>query len=107
MCLESVLPHIISPDQTGFIKDRFSFFDISRLFNVIYHPSQSSTPEIVVSLYGYKINLSKRELSPENAAAINLTFDYFPLGVTSNTVELQYPTASQAFSRRTLKRSSS
>ena len=31
-------------------KHRFSFFNIRRLFNIIYHPSQSTTPEVVVSL---------------------------------------------------------
>lgn len=34
--LEDVLPTIISPDQTGFIKNRQSFFNIRRLLNVIY-----------------------------------------------------------------------
>lgn len=48
--LESILPLIISPDQTGLIKNRFSFFNRCQLFNIIYHPSQSTTPEVVVSL---------------------------------------------------------
>lgn len=48
--LESILPHIISPDQTGFVKNRFSFFNIRRLFNIIYHPSQATTSEVIISL---------------------------------------------------------
>lgn len=48
--LEKILPDIISPDQTGFIRNRFSFFNVRRLFNIIYHPSDSPTPEILVSL---------------------------------------------------------
>ncbi len=45
-----VLLDIISSNQTGFIKDRFSFFNVRRLFNVIYYPSESPVPEVVVSL---------------------------------------------------------
>lgn len=37
--LEQVLPCVISPDQTGFVKDRRSFFGIRRLLNVLYTPS--------------------------------------------------------------------
>lgn len=43
--LESVLPSIISPDQTRFIKNRHSFFNLRRLFNTIYHPTPNPTPE--------------------------------------------------------------
>ena len=48
--LERILPDIISADQTGFIRNRFSFFNVRRLFNIIYHPSESPIPEVVVSL---------------------------------------------------------
>lgn len=48
--LESILPSIISPDQTGFIKNRHSFFNIRRLFNIVYNPSSSVVPEAVISL---------------------------------------------------------
>ncbi len=47
--LEDVLPTVISPDQTGFIKNRQSFFNIRRLLNVVYFQHQS-VPECVVSL---------------------------------------------------------
>lgn len=48
--LESVLPTVISPDQTGFIKNRHSFFNVSHLFDIVYNPSSSQEAEIVVSL---------------------------------------------------------
>ena len=37
--LESVLATIVSTDQTGFIKDRHSFHNVRRLFDIIYSPS--------------------------------------------------------------------
>lgn len=48
--LESVLPKVISEDQTGFIKGRHSFSNIRRLANVIYSPGPSSTAEAIISL---------------------------------------------------------
>lgn len=49
MRLDSILPSLISHDQTGFIKNRHSFFNIRRLFNIIYSlPSRGS--EAVVAL---------------------------------------------------------
>lgn len=48
--LESVLPSIISPDQTGFIKNRHSFFNLRRLFNIIYNLSTTNTSEAIISL---------------------------------------------------------
>lgn len=45
--LEFVLPTIISPDQTGFIKKRHSFFNVRKLFNIVYN---SALPEAVISL---------------------------------------------------------
>lgn len=48
--LESVLPSIISPDQTGFIHGRHSFSNLRRLFNMLYNPSSSCTPEVLISL---------------------------------------------------------
>ncbi|KAM7402819.1 hypothetical protein PAMP_018030 [Pampus punctatissimus] len=48
--LEQALPSIIAPDQTGFMKNRYSFFNLRRLFNILYNPSTSDTPEIVLSL---------------------------------------------------------
>lgn len=37
--VEAVLPTIISPDQTGFIKNRQSSSNIRRLYNIIYGSS--------------------------------------------------------------------
>ena len=48
--LESVLPSIINLDQTGFIKNRHSFFNIRRAFNILYTPTSSQRPEILMSL---------------------------------------------------------
>ena len=53
--LESVLPKVISEDQTGFIKGRHSFANIRRLANVIYSPGPSSTAEAAVSLDAKKV----------------------------------------------------
>lgn len=36
--LEDILPSVISPDQTGFIKRRHSFYNIRWLFNILYSP---------------------------------------------------------------------
>ena len=49
--LEGVLPAIISPDQTGFIKNRFLFSNIRRLYNVLYSPGPApQRPEVLLSL---------------------------------------------------------
>ncbi len=55
-CPETPLPLIISPDQTGFIKNRYSFFNTRRLFNIFYAPSseQADNPEAVISLDAQK-----------------------------------------------------
>ncbi len=50
LCLESVLPTIISSDQTGFIKNRQSFFNIRRTLNILYTSSSSQCPEVLLSL---------------------------------------------------------
>lgn len=48
--LETVMSEIISIDQTGFIKNRFSFFNIRCLLNIIYHPVHVPEPELVISI---------------------------------------------------------
>ncbi len=49
--LENILPYVISLDQTGFIKDRLLFFNIRRLFDIIYSPvSDPNRSEILISL---------------------------------------------------------
>lgn len=48
--LESVLPYLISKDQTGFVRDKQSYFNLRRLFNIIYTKSDKFAPEAVISL---------------------------------------------------------
>uniref|UniRef100_A0A8C4SJY7 Reverse transcriptase domain-containing protein n=1 Tax=Erpetoichthys calabaricus TaxID=27687 RepID=A0A8C4SJY7_ERPCA len=48
--MEKVLPSVISQDQTGFIEGRHLSSNLRRLFNVIYSPAKSNTPEILLSL---------------------------------------------------------
>ncbi|KAL0149602.1 hypothetical protein M9458_055129 [Cirrhinus mrigala] len=48
--LESVMPKIISEDQTGFIGGRHSYSNIRRLLGVILSPSSSNIPEAIISL---------------------------------------------------------
>ena len=49
-CLESVLATIISTDQTGFFKDRHCFHNVRRLFDILYTPPSSDSPELVISM---------------------------------------------------------
>lgn len=48
--LENVLPSVVSDDQTGFIKNRQSFFNIRRLMNILYNPTPPDTAEVLLSL---------------------------------------------------------
>lgn len=48
--LENIIPSIISSDQTGFTKNRYSFFNIRRLFNVLYCPTPHDPGNIEVML---------------------------------------------------------
>ena len=50
MRLEKKLPPLISPDQTGFIRNRHAFSNVRRLFNIMYNPSNSEDPEFVISI---------------------------------------------------------
>lgn len=50
MRLDLILPLLISKDQTGFIKNRHSFFNVRCLFNIIYAPLTPTCSEAVVSL---------------------------------------------------------
>lgn len=47
--LENILPSVICEDQTGFVKNRHSYFNICWLFDILYLPS-GATPECVLSL---------------------------------------------------------
>ena len=48
--LESIIPSIISEDQTGFIGGRHSFTNVRRLLSVIHSPPSPVEPEVVISL---------------------------------------------------------
>lgn len=48
--LDSYLPQLINPDQTGFIKQRWSYSNIRRLLNVIQFSQVSKTRALAVSL---------------------------------------------------------
>lgn len=48
--LESILPKIIDPDQTGFVKGRSSAHNIRRLFNIIQYSNQYANSGLVISL---------------------------------------------------------
>ncbi len=48
--LDPLLPAIISPDQTGFIKNRHSFHNVARLLNILYSTSHKKIPELVISI---------------------------------------------------------
>lgn len=47
--LESVVPDVVSPDQTGFVLGRHSYSNLRKLFNII-HSVGSKCPEVVISL---------------------------------------------------------
>ena len=48
--LENVLPSVVSDDQTGFIRNHQLFFNIRRLMNILYNPTQLDTAEVLLSL---------------------------------------------------------
>ena len=48
--LETVIPNIIDPDQTGFIPGRQSFYNMRRLFNILYSSHSTRQPEVLLSL---------------------------------------------------------
>ena len=50
--IDSVIPTVIDPDQTGFIPGRQSFYNTCRLFNVLYtrHVASEETTDVVISL---------------------------------------------------------
>uniref|UniRef100_A0A3B3HSL8 Reverse transcriptase domain-containing protein n=1 Tax=Oryzias latipes TaxID=8090 RepID=A0A3B3HSL8_ORYLA len=48
--LELVLPTLINPDQTGFIKNRYSHSNVRRLLNIIHFSQYSRTRALILSL---------------------------------------------------------
>lgn len=99
--LEAVLPSVISPDQTGFIKNRHSFFNIRCLFNVIYNPSPTNVSEAVVSLDAEKAfdrvewrylfyTLEKFGLGPNFVRWIKLLYSSPQASVRTNNTHSDY-----------------
>ena len=52
--LENLLLSVVSDDQTGFIRNRQSFFNIRRLMNILCNPTQLNTAEVLLSLNAEK-----------------------------------------------------
>lgn len=48
--LDTILPDNVSEEQTGFIRGRYSFFNIRTLMNILYSGQTSKHPEVVKSL---------------------------------------------------------
>lgn len=48
--LDPIIPSIINEDQTGFIPGRQSFFNVRRLFNVMFSPHSTVQPQVILSL---------------------------------------------------------
>uniref|UniRef100_A0A672F570 Reverse transcriptase domain-containing protein n=1 Tax=Salarias fasciatus TaxID=181472 RepID=A0A672F570_SALFA len=48
--LEKIIPSIIHPDQTGFIKGRHSANNTRRLFNIMHHSATHNHPTIITTL---------------------------------------------------------
>uniref|UniRef100_A0A3Q3ENM7 Reverse transcriptase domain-containing protein n=1 Tax=Kryptolebias marmoratus TaxID=37003 RepID=A0A3Q3ENM7_KRYMA len=48
--LDSIVPSIVSDEQTGFVKGRQLFYNIRTLLNIIYSKTSSETPELVISV---------------------------------------------------------
>ena len=48
--INKIISDIISTDQTGFVRGRYSFVNIRKLLNVVHSPSPCDLPEVVVSL---------------------------------------------------------
>ena len=46
--LENIVPTIVSPEQTGFVKARQLFFNVRTLLNIIYSKTNTATPEVVI-----------------------------------------------------------
>lgn len=105
-----VIPTIISPDQTGFIKGHFSFFNIRHLCNILYCPSPSTDEngEIIISLDAEKAfdpvgwdylfkSLESLKFGPKFISWVRLLYT-FPMAAVrtynniSNYFELQHGT---------------
>ena len=53
--LENILPAVISEDQTGFVKNRYSYFNIHRLFDILYLPSGVTPGSVYILAIGFSV----------------------------------------------------
>uniref|UniRef100_A0A669EME8 Reverse transcriptase domain-containing protein n=1 Tax=Oreochromis niloticus TaxID=8128 RepID=A0A669EME8_ORENI len=99
MRLEIVLPTVGSEDQTGFVKNRQLFFNIRRLFNIIYTQNtyDQSESEILLSLDAEKAfdrvewdflfsTLSKYGIGPNYISFVKLLYTKPQASVTTNNI---------------------
>lgn len=99
--LEPVMPDIISPDQTGFIRNRHSFANVRRLLDVMYSPASVEVPEVVISLdaekafdrveWGYLSEVLKKfGFGPKFVSWIMLLYSSPKASVMTNKMRSQY-----------------
>ncbi len=100
--LETILPTIISQDQTGFIKNRQLFFNIRRLLNIIHTQDKKNLhPEILLSLDAEKAfdrvewdylfsTLSKFGFGPNIISLVKLLYAQPHASVRTNNVHSTY-----------------
>ncbi|CAI5697409.1 unnamed protein product [Oreochromis niloticus] len=99
MRLEIVLPTVVSEDQTGFVKNRQLFFNIRRLFNIIYTQNtyDQSESEILLSLDAEKAfdrvewdflfsTLSKYGIGPNYISFVRLLYTKPQASVNTNNI---------------------
>lgn len=92
ICLESVLPSIISLNQTGFIRNRHSFSNLRQLFNVIYNTSTSDTQEAVILLDAEKAfdRVEKFSFGQNFISWIQLLYPTPQASVRTNNIQSNY-----------------
>ena len=100
--LEATLPSIISPNQTGFIKKRLSFFNIRRLLNIMQNADPNQPlPEVIVSLdaekafdrveWGYLFQCLERfKFGPKFISWLKLLYKSPMSSVRTNNMDSQY-----------------
>lgn len=105
--LETVLPDIISSDQTGFMKNRHSFSNIRKLLNILLAPAPTDKSEVVVSLdaekaydrveWEYLFDVLERFcIGPKFISWIKLLYTSPKASVNTNGTRSQYFTLSRS-----------
>ena len=99
--IEAIMPNIIPPDQTGFMKNRHSFYNIRRLLNILTSPASTETPEVVVSMDAekafdmveiqYLFEVLKRfQFTPKFISWISLLYTLPRASVNTNGMRSQF-----------------